>query len=42
MAGCAVWVPAAVASGSFVRYTPLPQAIGALGTVPWAVESADA
>lgn len=25
MAGCAVWIPAAVASGSFVRYTLLPQ-----------------
>lgn len=36
-----MWVPAVVASGSFVRYTLLPQAIGILGTVLWAVESAD-
>lgn len=41
MAGCTVWIPAAVASGSFVRYTLLPQAVGILGTVLWVVESAN-
>ena len=41
MAGWTVWIPAAVASGSFVRYTLLPQAIGILGTVLWAVKSAN-
>lgn len=41
MTGCAVWIPAAVASGSFVRYMLLPQAISILGTVLWAVKSAN-
>ena len=36
-----MWIPAAVASGSFVRYTLLPEAISIMGTVLWAVESAD-
>lgn len=35
-----MWITAAVAPGSFVRYMLLPQAIGILGTVQWAAESA--
>lgn len=38
MAGCALWIPAVVASGSLVRYAVLLQAVSIVGTALQAVE----